>query len=213
MKKLTDLLINEKWDKDVKINNTGENTDKTIDQLKNEKQRLMDNGGSVSAIQSKNFAIRAKQGWKPEIKEGELASSGGGGSATGMYDMNKEGGQKSCAFGKDTPEQNPVMEDDEYNDRYVDDQGTHRAKKDDQPLPDGHNYNIKNKTFQQFKGGKPVETPTTSNPVGQHLKECSTVKKKMKKYRMTEQQKAMLDELRLIQEGIRKLEGNKKLLY
>lgn len=40
----------------------------------------------------------------------------------------------------------------------------------------------------------------------------STVKKKIR-YKMTEDQKKMFDELRMIQESIKKLDGNRKLLY
>lgn len=53
---------------------------------------------------------------------------------------------------------------------------------------------------------KTPKKPTGGTP----LAECSTGKKK---YRMTEAQKAMLDELRLLQENIRKISGNKQLLY
>jgi hypothetical protein len=61
-------LVAEKWDKDVKIDNTGENTDKTIAQLKKEKE-----GASTKTKQQKNFAIRAKQGWKKGgITEGDM---------------------------------------------------------------------------------------------------------------------------------------------
>ena len=65
MKKLSEHLITEKWDKDVKIDNTGENTDKTIAQLKKEKT-----GADTKTKQQKNFAIRAKEGWpKGHINE------------------------------------------------------------------------------------------------------------------------------------------------
>jgi len=48
-------------------------------------------------------------------------------------------------------------------------------------------------------------------PADNELEESSTVRKKI--YRMTEDQKKMFDELRMIQESIKKLDGNKKLLY
>jgi hypothetical protein len=61
-------LVTEKWDKNVKIDNTGENTDKTISQLKNEKE-----GADTKTKQQKNFAIRAKEGWpKGKIKEDNM---------------------------------------------------------------------------------------------------------------------------------------------
>lgn len=64
--------LNEKWDKDVDIKHTGENTDKTIGQLKKEKQ----SAHGKSEMGKLNFAIRAKQGFpKGEIKETEPKST------------------------------------------------------------------------------------------------------------------------------------------
>lgn len=82
------------------------------------------------------------------------------GNPAALYDMDKEGGQKSSAYvSKNMPTNGiPVMENKEKE-------------------ADGSN-----------------------------------VKKKIK-YKMTEDQKKMFDELRMIQEGIRKIDGNKKLLY
>jgi hypothetical protein len=49
-------------------------------------------------------------------------------------------------------------------------------------------------------------------PAANELEEGSMVKKKIR-YKMTEDQKKMFDELRMIQESIKKLDGNRKLLY
>jgi|YelNatPaOPRAMG01_1025707.scaffolds.fasta_scaffold55245_2 hypothetical protein len=71
-----DNNLNEKWNGDVKIHNTGENTDKTIDDLENELENIkkqskkyQDRGEKVPEKLLKKehqleFAIRAKKHWK-----------------------------------------------------------------------------------------------------------------------------------------------------
>lgn len=51
-----------------------------------------------------------------------------------------------------------------------------------------------------------------SVPAANELEESSNVAKKIR-YKMTEDQKKMFDELKMLQESMRKLDGNKKLLY
>jgi hypothetical protein len=53
---------------------------------------------------------------------------------------------------------------------------------------------------------------TPAPPAPNELEESSNVAKKIR-YKMTEDQKKMFDELRMIKESMRKLDGNKQLLY
>jgi len=58
-----DELLTEKWGKKVKIKQTGEHKDKTIAQLKKEKEGLKGKG-KPGEMAERLFAIRAKGGWK-----------------------------------------------------------------------------------------------------------------------------------------------------
>lgn len=59
---------------------------------------------------------------------------------------------------------------------------------------------------------KRIQADMNTQPDANQLEENSTVHKKIK-YRMTENQKKMYDELKALQENIQKITGNKKLLY
>jgi len=80
--------IDEKWDSNAKINNTGENSDKTIEELKKElnniktqSKKYKDKGDKIPENITKkekqlNFAIRAKEGWpKNKVSESNLSEN------------------------------------------------------------------------------------------------------------------------------------------
>jgi len=59
-----DKYISEKWDKKVEIHSTGEHADKTVAQLKKEKEAIKGKPGNKEKMGELLFAIRAKTGWK-----------------------------------------------------------------------------------------------------------------------------------------------------
>lgn len=56
--------INEKWDKKVEIEHTGEHSGKSISKLKKEIEALRGKPGNKEKMGELLFALRAKQGWK-----------------------------------------------------------------------------------------------------------------------------------------------------
>ena len=56
--------IDEKWEKDVKIQHTGEHENKTVAQLKKEIEALKGKPGNKEKMGELLFALRAKTGWK-----------------------------------------------------------------------------------------------------------------------------------------------------
>ena len=59
-----DKVLLEKWAKDVKVKNTGENTDKSKGKLKKEIKDIEGKKGNKKEMGKLLFALRAKQGWK-----------------------------------------------------------------------------------------------------------------------------------------------------
>lgn len=118
MKKLSELVISEKWDKTINPQNIDKHDDESVETSKNDATKP-------------DKVLEADQG---EVDNGMYAGNG-----------------QSMAFGKNTPEKAPVME-------------------------------------------------------------SSVVRKKIR-YKVTPEQNKMIKEIRTIQENIRKIAGNKKLLY
>lgn len=276
MKKLSELF-NEKWDKDVDVKDTGENTDKTIAQLKKEKQ-----GADTKTKQQKNFAIRAKQGWKKGgIKESDAYTNAYGGANKNFsffivgedgteFTVDEEGMDINDAYKKvaaNYPDANSIrlndasMGDlDEYdisynsrgdapdasvkvasgNDRNaaiqkaawrdknfdvntVKDYTPSRLNPAPQTTSEGETavgnpaalYDMDKEGGQKSSAYVSKNMPSNGIPVMENKdqeNECSTVRKKIR-YKMTEDQKKMFDELRMIKESMRRLDGNKQLLY
>jgi hypothetical protein len=263
--------------------------------------------GDVRQICNNGLSIKAPK--KDKSKPPKTVKEAEGANPTALYDMNKEGGMKSTAFGKDTPENAPVMEYNKITNNkpqmenkpiaeistglankaadiasakqdYAQNDPIMAARKgmqadnmssyvnpalkaefaaigvgitkfgddimifvptitrpSDSRLPDtadnedtvdiqinASDYTVNNGDIKQIdqkllprlqrliqKAQADLKTPKKPAPAANELEECSTVRKR--KIRMTEAQKAMLDELRLIQESIKKISGNKKLLY
>jgi hypothetical protein len=56
--------IVEKWAQDVEVKHTGENTGKSVEQLKKEIHALRGKPGNKEKMGKLLFALRAKEGWK-----------------------------------------------------------------------------------------------------------------------------------------------------
>lgn len=57
------MPMTEKWEHTGKVKHTGRNTNKSIAKLKSERTKAKKRG-DTKAVKQKNFAIRAKSGWK-----------------------------------------------------------------------------------------------------------------------------------------------------
>jgi len=56
--------LNEKWEKDVKIQSTGEHAGKSVGQIKKEIENLKGKPGNKEKMGELLFALRSKTGWK-----------------------------------------------------------------------------------------------------------------------------------------------------
>jgi len=59
-----DMLLPEKWEKEVEIKSTGEHAGKSVAQLKKEIEALKGKPGNKEKMGELLFALRAKTGWK-----------------------------------------------------------------------------------------------------------------------------------------------------
>ena len=83
LKEIIQVVLQEKWKEEVKVDSTGEHADKTITQIKKEMESLKGKKPFIREQFSElMFALRAKQGWK----KGEGAT----GTTEEITKMNKE---------------------------------------------------------------------------------------------------------------------------
>jgi hypothetical protein len=64
LKEDLEIVVSEKWAKDVEVEKTGEHAGKSIAQLKKEIHALRGKPGNKEKMGELLFALRAKEGWK-----------------------------------------------------------------------------------------------------------------------------------------------------
>lgn len=187
--KVEEGAVQEKWSPEVKVKDTGENTNKTIEQLKKEKAAATDK----STVAQKNFAIRAKQRkdkWgkiheEEPIKEGDTSTP----PAVHLPITTMEHKKLSLT---------QFITEEISNEQ--------RANPEDEIKPSDNNAESQAKmlddTNTKDRLGERAQIHKNIALRHRGVDECSADKKK---YKVTEEQMKRLNEIRLMRESMRKM--------